>query len=362
MGGNIVKNKEYWAQRLEEMIVRAELSVLEFEKSLIEAYEIALAVIRKEIDAFYHKYARENKITYADARRRLNDRERRSFIALVKEWLQLADTLELSNEYKEYLVGLLQRVYLSRMETLEASIRNEIEKVKMKQYAWMTDLLQTNYIVAYYDNYYTMAQGLEDEIIFVNLDKTDMDKAMRTRWSGANYSTRLWNDRDAIAKQLQTLIPQAFARGLTSNQLADMLAKEFNTSKNRARALVRTEVNFITNQAVLESYKAARIKYYEYTAVLDMRTSEICRSLHGKVFKVSEAKVGVNYPPMHPNCRSTTFAYFPNGASDYRIDKDSGNTIKTPRRMSQEQWIKRFVSDEYQERILSFMKKYVVEE
>jgi uncharacterized protein with gpF-like domain len=39
---------------------------------------------------------------------------------------------------------------------------------------------------------------------------------------------------------------------------------------------------------------------------LDSRTSEICRELNGKRFKLSEAEVGVNYPPMHPNCRSTT--------------------------------------------------------
>lgn len=38
-----------------------------------------------------------------------------------------------------------------------------------------------------------------------------------------------------------------------------------------------------------------------YVAVLDSRTTQICRSFHGKVFKVGEGPI----PPLHWNCRST---------------------------------------------------------
>lgn len=61
----------------------------------------------------------------------------------------------------------------------------------------------------------------------------------------------------------------------------------------------------------MESYKEIGIEEYKYEAVLDSATSEICRELHGKKFKISEAKPGKNYPPMHPWCRSTTMAVIP---------------------------------------------------
>ncbi|MDZ5017221.1 phage head morphogenesis protein, partial [Clostridium perfringens] len=48
------------------------------------------------------------------------------------------------------------------------------------------------------------------------------------------------------------------------------------------------------------------IEEYEYSATLDLRTSDICSELDNKPFKVKNAIVGVNYPPMHANCRSTT--------------------------------------------------------
>ncbi|MEG2348630.1 MAG: minor capsid protein, partial [Clostridia bacterium] len=52
--------------------------------------------------------------------------------------------------------------------------------------------------------------------------------------------------------------------------------------------------------AELQSYKDDGIIYYRYSAYLDNRTSEICKNLNGKVFKVESARTGNNYPPMHP--------------------------------------------------------------
>ena len=45
-------------------------------------------------------------------------------------------------------------------------------------------------------------------------------------------------------------------------------------------------------------------------ATLDNRTSDACQELDGKVIAVSKAVVGLNYPPLHPYCRSTTIPYF----------------------------------------------------
>ena len=45
-------------------------------------------------------------------------------------------------------------------------------------------------------------------------------------------------------------------------------------------------------------------------------TSKTCRDLDGQVFEVNDARVGENYPPMHPWCRSTTVAHFDDEALD----------------------------------------------
>lgn len=51
---------------------------------------------------------------------------------------------------------------------------------------------------------------------------------------------------------------------------------------------------------------------YKYVAKIDKKTSKLCHSLNGKVFKVKDMIPGVNAPPMHPWCRSTTVPHVGN--------------------------------------------------
>lgn len=354
-----MRGKNYWEERMTNMILTSERSVLDYEKLLIEAYDYAAIQIKKEIEAFFQKYAKDNKIPYAEARRRLNAAEKKDFQTLLREWYKLAQQNGLSAEYKAYLQELGKRVYITRLESLEASIRYEVEQLKSNQYTWMTDLLNVNFVAGYYSSYFTAAQGLEVSVNFATIDKRGIEKAIKERWDGRNYSDSIWTDKDRLLKAISTILPQSFSRGLNSNELGDMLAKELNTAKNRGRALARTEINYLCNQATLDVYKLCGVEFYEFLATLDMRTSDICRSMDGTVHKVSQAKVNVNYPPMHVNCRSTTIPHFDDDDTVDRIARDEeGNNIKVPRRMTQEEWISKYVPEVDRDRLLEFVNKF----
>lgn len=77
------------------------------------------------------------------------------------------------------------------------------------------------------------------------------------------------------------------------------------TSRN-ADAIVRTSIQHVSNQARNETWKANSdiVTGVRIVATLDSRTSPTCRSLDGRVFKLSE---GVR-PPFHIRCRTTTVA------------------------------------------------------
>ena len=356
-----MKNAEYWKTRAVETILMSERSVVDYEKRLQQVYDIALINIRKEINAFFSKYATNNKVTYAEARRRLTAAELKPYHVQLKEWYRLAQELNMSPEFKQHLKEVSARTYVSRMMSLETSIMFEMERLATEKIAGYTDLLSTNYLAAYYSNYYTVSSGLQLSVNFATIDKGSIDTAIRTRWDGANYSDRIWRDKTRLIQTMEKVLPQSFSRGLSSNELGDMIAKELNTSKNYGRTLARTEVNNLCNQSSLRVYQATGLQEYEYLATLDMRTSDICRDLDGFIGKVSLAQTGVNYPPMHPNCRSTTIPYFPDDEDDIedRIARDEeGNNIKVPRKMTQEEWIKKYVPKEQQQPLLKFRNKY----
>ena len=354
-----MRNAEYWAERALNELLMGERSVLEYEDALLQAYTIALREIKKDIDAFFTRYSQQHKISYAEARKRLTTPELREFQALINRWLQEAQAGNWSSAYIQYLEKLSGAKYVSRLEMLEADVRYQIELIERGKYIDMTDLLSINYLASYYERSYTVAHGTEIAVRFNAVSRAGVEKAVKSRWSQYRYDQTIWNDRDRLVRAMSTIIPQSFSRGLSSNQLGDMIAKEMDASRNRGRTLARTEVNYICNQADLDVYKIIGIEDYEYLATLDMRTSEICRSLDGTVHKVSHAKVGVNYPPMHPNCRSTTVPKFSDQEGLERVARDEeGHTIKVPRRMTQEEYINTYVPEEDRERLLTFRKKF----
>ena len=354
-----MRDAKYWAERALNELLMGERSVLEYEDALLQAYTIALREIKKVIDAFFTRYANQHKISYAEARKRLTTPELKEFQALVDRWLAEARNGNWSYEYIRYLEKLADSKYVSRLEMLEVDVRYQIELIEQNKHVDMTELLTLNYLATFYERSYTIAHGSEIAVRFNAVSRAGVEKAVRTKWSQYHYSQAIWNDRDKLVRTMSTIIPQSFSRGLSSNQLGDMIAKEMNASRNRGRTLARTEVNYISNQADLDAYKMAEIDKYEYLATLDLRTSEVCRSLDGTVHKVSYAKVGVNFPPMHPNCRSTTIAKFDDQEVEERVARDEeGQTIRVPRKMTQEEYINTYVPEEDRERLLAFRKKF----
>ena len=84
------------------------------------------------------------------------------------------------------------------------------------------------------------------------------------------------------------------------------LAEQFEVEKFHATTLIHTETAHIQAKADFAAYEELGAKEYKYLATLDYATCSVCQPLDGMVFKLSEAREGVNYPVMHPRCRCTT--------------------------------------------------------
>ena len=74
------------------------------------------------------------------------------------------------------------------------------------------------------------------------------------------------------------------------------------TDRN-ATTVVRTAIQHVASQARMETAKANSdvVLKIELVATLDSKTSQICRTLDGKIFPIDSGP----RPPFHPNCRTT---------------------------------------------------------
>lgn len=164
-------------------------------------------------------------------------------------------------------------------------------------------------------------------------------------WSGMSFSARIWRNREKLAEWLNEEFAAGLIVGESGAKLANELHEKMGVSMNRARTLVRTETTHVCSEADFEAYEEAEIETYIYEATLDSRTSRICRKLDHKRFKVKDKQIGVNCPPMHPNCRSTTITGSFTDEELSRMerwarDPVTGKGVKVPADMNYEQWRK----------------------
>jgi SPP1 gp7 family putative phage head morphogenesis protein len=94
---------------------------------------------------------------------------------------------------------------------------------------------------------------------------------------------------------------------MTVHQVQQRLLNVYNDSfAHRTGIVARTLVNDIYNYAVIQSYIETGTNYFQFQAVIDNRTSDICRMLHGSIYNASVAQY--YRPPLHYRCRSRMVA------------------------------------------------------
>lgn len=225
--------------------------------------------------------------------------------------LETADSLRdfLKEAKKRGLYKMLPDNYKFRADRLTTLNRNIWLKAKsgmVDEYV-LTSEAYTKSVGAMYGSLagdlseaYTRAGG------FGQIPFDRLEQIMAIRPDGMDFSSAVWNNNEKLLTELNTTLASGFQLGKSIDQMSNELAKRMNVAKYNADRIIQTEADYYANQAELACYEDYDVKRYQYLAVLDDRTSETCQHLEGKVFKVSEAKVGINYPPMHPHCRSTT--------------------------------------------------------
>lgn len=139
-----------------------------------------------------------------------------------------------------------------------------------------------------------------------------VERALNTRWQGKNFSERVWSNTDKLAERLQELFTVKELSNMPEREMIKRIAEEFNTSRFNASRLIRTEANYFYSKTKLDNWRKRGVKQYQLIAVLDSRTSKICRAINNKVFNVEDAVVGKNMPPLHPFCRTVPVIYLGN--------------------------------------------------
>lgn len=336
------KDMKYWEQRQKRTYLAGEKKVNAYYKGLQKAFEQAKREVQSVINDFYMRYAKENKLSYAEAQKLLDKAE----IGELKEFIRLVN--ENMGKYNQKLNNMSIKARITRYQALQKQIDAILQQLYAIEYQYKgEETLKEVYKDSYYRTWYNIDQyhGFHKE--FAQVNPRTIDELIRYPFNGADFSSRIWKQKDHLLQVLTEDITTMLVQGKNPQTLAEDLAKRFKTKEYEAYRLLHTESSFIIEQGMLAAYKEDGVKKYQIVATLDMRTSDICRSEDGKIYDVDEATVGVNYPPYHPFCRTTTVPYYDDAEVGTRVARDpvTGRSYEVPANMTYEEWYDKYIKN-----------------
>lgn len=297
----------YWESRQAREMYEAMEDAEQAAREIADIYAKASRELNYKITQIYERYRDKFELDDDEALKLLNQ--------LRNPWDldELRQRLEglKGAEKKEILKELESPAYRARIERLE-NLQSEIDRMMRDVYNQEKKVSTDHYVDQYNQSYYREIYDLKKrtglDFSFGYVDDKALNRILRTNWSGANYSQRIWGNTQGLADDLKTQLALAYLTGKNESEIATEIAKKYSTGAANARRLVRTESAYISGQAQAAADEEAGLDKYRILATLDLRTSDICREMDGQVFAYKDMEVGVNYPPFHPYCRTTVLS------------------------------------------------------
>jgi SPP1 gp7 family putative phage head morphogenesis protein len=299
----------YWKTRYINDVKKSFNEGKKLESFLIKKYDFILKSLKKDVASFYAEFSSENTMTYAEAKRYLTVAELRSAkddIELKK--LRLKETND--KKFLNKLTRFADRKKVTRIEMLIAQIESYVTMLADIKDKNVSKHLNKTLSKMYKSSFKTLHSEINSDIKFSALTQNAVRTVIESPWSGSNYASNIWRDRGVLAENLRLELIKGFIQGSSYEDVAKSLNKKVKGSLNRTKALVRTETNYIIQMANARAYEDLGIDKYEYSAILDNRTSEVCQKENGKIYLVKDGIPGVNMPPLHVNCRSVILPVF----------------------------------------------------
>ena len=236
---------------------------------------------------------------------------------------------------------------LSYAEAIRREMVKNVESMAKENESLIFENLFKTYEHNFYSTSYLLYRTMDDFSFTKRVTKEYFDWMAKKPWTsdGKTFSDRIWKDQKTLVDELYKEFTVSATRGANLKEAARRMSRKMDVSYKKCLRLLNTEDSFFSNKAVMDAYQNTTAEEYMILATLDRRTCEICGNQDTKHYKIKDAKVGVNMPPFHPNCRCTTVVYFGDEEDmpEERMMRDeNGKSVKTEY-MSYDEWKKKYV-------------------
>lgn len=343
-----MSNSVYWKKRFELLEQSRNRLGVQCYADIEKQYRQAQKQIEGQLSAWYQRFASNNGVTIADAKRMLTAKELAELKWDVHEYIRYGKENAVNGMWIRQLENASARFHISRLESLKLQMQQNLEVMFGNQLDSIDSTMRAVYKSGYYHTAYEIQKGVGIGWDFATLDEKQISKVINKPWAadGKNFSERIWGNRQKLVNELNQSLTQNIILGKDPQKAIDEIARKMKTSKTNAGRLVMTEEAFFSSAAQKDCFEELDVEQFEVVATLDSHTSEICQDMDGKHFPMSQWEIGVTAPPFHVWCRSTTVPYFDDefdAVGERAARGADGKTYYVPADMTYKQWEKSFV-------------------
>ena len=275
------------------------------ERQLIRMYRKMFEEMERDIFEVFEKYATNNKLTYQDAIKNLTSKEFASWKMDVSEYMKEIEENG-DDMLKIELETLLAKRKISRLEQLSYKLKKRLHYCFEYTNKQVEELLEKSVMESYEDTSKNLIKAYQFEV-GLKPDEDIIFEVLNTPWSGAKFSDLIINHSRKLEGIIKNELTKGFYQGKSSQHICKVLEGKIDKSRKEIMKVVRTERTFCQNEIQRRKYKEVGFNYYKYKAKPEQkRTCNDCAEKHNKLFKLDEAEVGENFPPLHTNCRCST--------------------------------------------------------
>lgn len=343
-----MRDAAYWRQRSALLEASAHKNADESVRALEELYQETQREVRQEIESWYARFARDNQLTLAEAKKRLTAGEMEEFRWSVEQYVKVGKQAGLDPAWQKKLANASARFHISRLEAIELQIQQQIELLYGNQVDEVDELLRKVVGEGYTHTAFEVQKGLGAGWDIAALDPRKLDALLTKPWSTDHktFRDRCWTNKEALVGEVSKRLTQGLLRGDAPAKTIATIQKTFGVHRYKAARLVHTETTYFNAVASRQAYQDLDVEQVEIIETLDGRTCEICGDMDGKIIPLSQYEPGVTVPPYHPNCRGTTAPAIDAKWAGKRLARDEEDEhYEVPADMTYAQWKEAFVTE-----------------
>lgn len=339
------KSADYWRGRFSILADAAHQDANSYINDLETIYRDAERTVQSDLERWYGRFATNNGISLTDAWKMLTTGQMEEFRWTVDQYIKIGEQANLSPEWLKKLENASARFHISRLETIQLQIQQQMELLYGGQLDGLDGLLKDVVSNGYTHTAFEIQKGLGLGWDITALNQRKLETLLSRPWTADNktFRDRCWENKANLVSGVQSTLTQGLLRGDGLQKITDNIKKEFGVSRYKAGRLAHTETTYFNAQASRETYKDLGIEQIEILETLDRHTCDLCGGLDGTVIPLSQYEPGVTVPPFHPNCRGTTCPHYED-MDGKRIARNAENEVYyVPSSMNYQTWKKTFV-------------------